>query len=309
MGKELAFAMGATLCVSRLGSSLNSFLSPKINDWSGYLWLPFAIGVGLCILSWIGVMTLAAMDKKADQEEGIANQAPTEETEKFKLSDFKKFNLMFYLLLFNCFFIYGAFFGLNNNLNKIMTDRFGFLETTAGNFIPIVYICSAVITPFFGLFTDRYGKRIVYMLVASLIFIIDHLIIAFLPDGTTDSPQYGMVGALLGVGLFYSTYAAVFWPCVPLVVDANVVGTAYGIITSLQNCMLAVIPLIIDKIHADTIDFHFGYFWTEIFLAGITFIGFCITSWIFIEDFRGNKKLHKPTAKNPERSNSGSFLK
>jgi len=298
-GKEVAFAMGASLCVSRLGSSLNSFTSPKIFNWTGELFAPFLLGAIFCTVSWLAGLGLALLDRKADKQEGGIVKAG--ETDKIRFQDFKEFNLIFYLLLFNCFFIYGAFFGLNNNLNDIMVSRFGFTQNDAGNFIPIVYIASAIITPFFGLFTDRFGKRVVFMIMSSVIFLIDHIFIAFLHDTTAEGRRnYGMVVALGGIGLFYSTYAAIFWPCVPLVVKENVVGTAYGIITALQNLMLTIIPMVLGAVAEGTKDFHSGYFWTEILLAGIVAIGLSITIWMYFVDIRTNGKLNKPSAKEGE---------
>jgi hypothetical protein len=37
------------------------------------------------------------------------------------------------------------------------------------------------------------------------------------------------------MGLFYSGYAAVLWPCIPMVVSKKSVGTAFGVTTALQN--------------------------------------------------------------------------
>jgi len=292
-GKEVAFAMGATLCVARLGSSLNSVLSPKIYHWREELGDAFFVGVLLCIVSWIGSIVLAYIDKKADAQEGGVKT----EVEKIRMQDFKEFTRLFYLLMFNCFLIYGAFFGLNSNLNKLMVARFGFTDKEAGNYIPIVYLASAVITPFFGLFTDRYGKRVLLMFISSVIFLGDHLLIAFLKDTTPEGRiNYGMVGALAGVGLFYSTYAAIFWPCVALVVKENIVGTAYGIITAFQNLMLTIIPLAIGAVQGATADYKGGYFWTEIMLAGIVVFGLAVTAAMYFEDLRSGKKLDNPAA-------------
>lgn len=306
-GKELAFAMGATLCISRLGSSLNSFLSPKIYLSSGELYTPFLVGAILCVVSWAGSLTLCLIDKRADAQEGTV-QRSQDESDQIKLADLKKLSLLFYLLLFNCFFLYGAFFGLNNNLNDMMVKRFGFSPSDAGNFIPIVYLCSAVITPFFGMFTDKYGKRIIFMFIASVIFLLDHIIIAFLNDHPADDPNYGMVGALGGIGIFYSTYAAIFWPCVPLVVPAKVTGTAYGVITALQNLMLAIIPLVLSAIQEGTESFHQGYFWSEICLAIVVGFGLVITAWMYFVDIKKGGRLNRPGTNRASSSKVRSFV-
>jgi len=34
------------------------------------------------------------------------------------------------------------------------------------------------------------------------------------------------------MGIFYATYAAIFWPCIPLIVEKNMIGTAYGVVNA-----------------------------------------------------------------------------
>lgn len=48
---------------------------------------------------------------------------------------------------------------------------FGIDSVTAGNYISTVFIISAAITPFFGLFVDKFGK-ICYMMLLSLIMFL-----------------------------------------------------------------------------------------------------------------------------------------
>jgi len=292
LGKELAFALGAALCIARLGSSFNSFFSPKIYDWTGEIYAPLLVGAILCIFSFVVGLGLAYLDKKADEQEGI-DETKQEPGEQISWKDVKKLTLLFYLLLFNGFFLYGGFYGLNNNLNDLMVQRFGFSPSNAGNFIPIIYICAAVLIPMIGIYIDNNGKRALLMIFSCLLFVIDHLVIAFLPDAEPGSPNYAMVAVLFGVGLFYATYAAIYWPCVPLVVEEKVTGTAFGIVFCLQNLMLTIIPLIIGGIHDATIEFHRGYFWTEIMLAGLALAGMLLTIWIYFVDLKTGQKLHK----------------
>ena len=47
------------------------------------------------------------------------------------------------------------------------------------------------------------------------------------------------------LGLAYSGFVASIWPLVPLTVDEANVGFAYGIMTSLQNMGLTVVPLMV----------------------------------------------------------------
>ena len=44
------------------------------------------------------------------------------------------------------------------------------------------------------------------------------------------------------MGCALCLFGAVMWPCIPLVVDASMVGTAFGVTTAIQNLGLATAP-------------------------------------------------------------------
>lgn len=296
--KELAFAMGLFLCFSRIGSSLNSFFSQKIYLWTDSFYLPFLVGLLLCIFSLAGTFGIVFMDKKADEQDVAAGvPPPPKRNVAFSRKDFKTFGALFYGLLFNNLLFYGAFFGLNNNINDIYILRFGFDEDDAGEYIAIVYLISAIITPLFGLYLDRFGKRVKCILVSSLIYIVVNIFITVVKTSPTNDPNYYMIICLLGVALFYSIYAGVFWPCIPLVVEQRIMGLALGVTTCALNLMLFVNPIIVGAINKATSDQDFGYYWSEIYLMLLVAVGFFVTVWMYMEDMRTGAKLDKPGPK------------
>jgi len=138
VGKELAFSFGVTLCVARLGSASNSVMSPLIYEWSdNKIYFPLFVGLVLCIVSFLCALPLCALDKKADDIEG--EYAVKEITEKFSCRDLKSFTLIFYLMLFNCFFVYGGFFGFTDNVNDLIRRDLGFPRAAQEN-ISLLYI-------------------------------------------------------------------------------------------------------------------------------------------------------------------------
>eukprot|EP00330_Aristerostoma_sp_ATCC50986_P012477 CAMPEP_0114582416 /NCGR_PEP_ID=MMETSP0125-20121206/6405_1 /TAXON_ID=485358 ORGANISM="Aristerostoma sp., Strain ATCC 50986" /NCGR_SAMPLE_ID=MMETSP0125 /ASSEMBLY_ACC=CAM_ASM_000245 /LENGTH=200 /DNA_ID=CAMNT_0001775363 /DNA_START=1362 /DNA_END=1964 /DNA_ORIENTATION=- len=180
-----------------------------------------------------------------------------------------------------------------DNINDFLSDRFGFDTATAGLYITSVYICSALVTPFFGFIIDKFGRRVTMMFWSSIVFMGTHAYFAFLSDAPAGQPNHWVILGLLGIGGFYSVYAAIFWPCVPLVVEEKVVGSAYGLITALQNLMMCSIPLIMGAIHDATISYRKGYFWTEITLIGIVSLGTLVTAWMFFVDKKTGRRLER----------------
>lgn len=132
------------------------------------------------------------------------------------------------------------------------------------------------------------------MLASLLLFLVSHITFMCLPS---DAGALVLV-PLIFMGLFYATYAAVFWPCIPLVVDKKVVGTAYGVVNSIQNIFLAICPLIFGIIHDHTKGKDSGYYWTEIFIMMMILIGLFSTLLLnYIDIYRGKIINSKPKVK------------
>jgi len=302
VGKELSFALGAALCVSRLGSSIDSIISPKVYEWTGNLETPFFVGILVCVLSLGAVAAVNYLDAKLDKEECLGTD---NEVKPFSLQDLKKAKKIFFMIALNVALLYAGFFGFTNNLNDHMVSRFGFTPAQAGAIIPIIYICPSAITPFFGTFVDKKGKRVLMILIASFIFLFSHFFIAFLPDAPKGTISYDIIWGLVGVGIFYSIYAAVIWPCIALVVDEKLTGLGYGFTNSSQSLIMIFVPLILGHINVDTKEYKEGYFWSQMCIAGIVIVGIAVTFLVYFEDLRNGGRLNRPgTEREKERSKS-----
>jgi len=55
---------------------------------------------------------------------------------------------------------------------------------------------------------------------------------------------------LLGIG--YTLFATVIWPCIPIVVNKLYVSLAFGVTSSVVNLVLVIFPMIVAKIHERT---------------------------------------------------------
>ena len=102
------------------------------------------------------------------------------------------------------------------------------------------------------------------------------------------------VGPLVGQGIAYSIFAAVIWPCIPLVVPENLVGLAYGALFSIQSAGLAVFPLLIAFIYTDN-DKHYIPA-VELFFIVVAVIGVLVGLYLNYHDyFHINSKLNDPS--------------
>jgi len=92
-------------------------------------------------------------------------------------------------------------------------------------------------TPFFGWIADIKGKSASMMVFSSILLIVAHLTLTF----TMINPIIPM--ALLGIA--FSLIPAAMWPGVAKIIDQNKLGTAYGIMFSVQNFGLWLFPILI----------------------------------------------------------------
>jgi MFS family permease len=108
-GKELAFALGINMSVSRLGSVANGMIVPSVYDDQG-LGPALMIGFLICVFSLANAFGLVWLDRKAEKENPNGEAAVVSEDDKFKMSDLYDFPLSFWLLTGSCVLTYMSVF-------------------------------------------------------------------------------------------------------------------------------------------------------------------------------------------------------
>mmetsp|Transcript_15578 Transcript_15578/g.10948 ORF Transcript_15578/g.10948 Transcript_15578/m.10948 type:complete len:128 (-) Transcript_15578:810-1193(-) len=107
-GKELAFAFGLNLSISRLGSTLNGLIEPTYAAAHGLGGAVF-FGFGVCCFSLLSAIGLVSVDSYADKKDGNSSAKLSDE-DKFQWSDIKSFKLPFWLITASCVFVYMSIF-------------------------------------------------------------------------------------------------------------------------------------------------------------------------------------------------------
>jgi MFS family permease len=110
---------------------------------------------------------------------------------------------------------------------KYFQHAHGLSLQEAGSMNAYVFLAAVVATPTFGLMVDRIGRRAAFMAFGTFLLAAVFPILAY----TTVSLWITTVM----IGIAFSLVPAVLWPAVPYVVTANRLGTAYGLMTMLQN--------------------------------------------------------------------------
>ncbi|KAG9068353.1 hypothetical protein KI688_010621 [Linnemannia hyalina] len=145
--------------------------------------------------------------------------------------------------------------------------------TKAGTVMSIPDIVSSVGSPLCGYLVDRFGHRARYIPLSAVLLIWTHAQLGF----TSITPIIGM----LILGLAYSLFASVLWPCIPFLVKDHQLGTAYGLVTIALNISLTIFPMIVAWI----LDITDGsYLYVEALFIILAFIGLLLSILLNVLD-------------------------
>jgi MFS family permease len=153
--------------------------------------------------------------------------------------------------------------------------------TTAQGTTSIVIAASMVLAPFAGNLVDRVGRRASLMVVGSLLIVPAHLLLGL----TRISPVLSMIV----LGAAFVLVPACIWPSVPLIVDARRVGTAFGLMTAIQNLGLATFPVANGALRDAT----HGYTASQIMFGALGFCGLIFSILLLRADRREGGHLER----------------
>src|SRR5271166_4892842 len=233
-GKELSFAFGVNLTVCRIGS----FLALNSPTWAKGAYVnwryPFLIGVGMCSLCVIGAVIYWGMDVYAEKHYAIAQAGPTD---KVVLKDLFRFGVSYWYIVALCIVFYSAIFPFQTFAVKFFMDAHGTSRAFGGFLSSMLTLFAMVATPLFGLLVDKVGKRALFMMFGSLLLIPVYVIMGY--------THVNLYVPMAMMGVAFSLIPAVMWPSVAYIVDAAKLGTAYGLMTMIQNIGLFGFNLLI----------------------------------------------------------------
>mmetsp|Transcript_30664 Transcript_30664/g.66266 ORF Transcript_30664/g.66266 Transcript_30664/m.66266 type:complete len:585 (+) Transcript_30664:268-2022(+) len=160
----------------------------------------------------------------------------------------------------------------------------------AGKIMSIPFLVAALLSPLLGHLVDRIGRRAQIIVLSSSLLVIVHLTMAL----STLSP----IAPLIGQGIAYSLFSAVIWPSVSLTVPKQNTGTAFGVVTSMQNMGMSLFPLAIAAIFNSSGGRYIPY--VEVFFAACAASGVVVGLVMNCLDSRYGNKLNAVTAKQLE---------
>jgi MFS family permease len=279
-GKELSFAFGINLTIARLASVAADNSPTWANrafypqgpagepSWRG----PLLIAVAAGVLAVVCSMVYWALESRAEGRYELGRAGSIDKLEfgqSFRvrglrfgqatikvwqaLIEFFRFNPSYWFVVGLCFTFYSAIFpfrtfAIDFFTNKILATHGGISASEAvrvlaheraGFFNSLLPLSAMVATPLFGLLADKIGKRALLMMLASIL-----LMPVYLMMGYTNVSLFVPVCMM---GIAFSLIPATMWPSVAYIVDQRRIGTAYALMTLIQQIGFFILNLLIGR--------------------------------------------------------------
>jgi MFS family permease len=240
-----ALAMALFFSFARIGS----YAADTSPGWAHALYahgwqLPLWLAAGATAASLGAALIYRVFDGRARASRRLP---PASAPERITWSDLVSFDLSYwYILGLNVLFA-AVFFPFRSTFAiEYFQDAKGLTLQQAGLANSWVFFAAIFATPLFGFLADRFGRRSLMMMIATMLMPLVFLIL-----GTTDWSLW-ISTALMGIS--FSVVPAVIWPATTMLVEPRRLGTALGLINLLQNLLLTASNLaagwVADRGHA-----------------------------------------------------------
>lgn len=226
VGRQLGLAFGLNLSIARAGS-YGADMSPTVAaplyeaGWQPPLWL----AAGMMATALVAIVVYYALERRAERRYDLARPAPPD---RIVWSDLVRFDRSFWYIVGLCVTFYAVIFPFRSTFAiKYFQHAHDLPLDVAGQMNSYVFLAAIFATPIFGLLADKIGHRALLMAGGSFLLFLTFPLLAY------TQADLWVSTAMLGVA--FSLVPAVLWPAVPYLVSANRLGTAYGLMTMLQN--------------------------------------------------------------------------
>lgn len=292
-GKDLALAFGIKVGFGRLGTLLALTLQPILTNEGTELNTAIWFAGILVTTGLLAFIVYILFDIKYDKEVEEGKKLISEK-EKFKLKDVTSIltNKAYLYIALLCVTFYSAAFPFMAFAPDFFLNKFGVSLEVSGLIAALLPAATAIMTPFIGVFVDRIGKSATVMMYGSALLLIVHLTFAL-----TKFPPYILM-VLLGVA--FSLVPAAMWPTMVKLVKEKQIGTAYGLMYSIQNLGLWGFPIlagvILDSTNPGNPD-TLNYTYTILMFAGLGLLGLFFGSMLKRSDKKFGLGVDQPLNK------------
>jgi predicted MFS family arabinose efflux permease len=220
----------------RLGTFLALRVSPSLAQEGLQLTTAVWFASILVCIGLLAFIVYILFDLKIDRE--IKQGSLLKESDKFAVRDIigiVSSRAYIYILLL-CVTFYSAVFPFVAFAPDFFFNKFGITTVESGKVTSLLPLGTMIFTPLFGFLVDRRGKSATAMIIGAATLVAVHLVFAL----TSLKPHFFLI--LLGVS--FSLVPAAMWPSMVKLVREKEIGTAYGLMYSVQNLGLWGVPIL-----------------------------------------------------------------
>jgi MFS family permease len=281
-GKELALGFALALSIARLGTIMAHNTSARIQALSGSWRLSIWVSSVIMFISFALFLVYTGIDKKSEKD--FKGMERGDRSEKFVIQDIFRFRPSYWFISILSMTFYSAIFPFTAFSTVFLQTKFGFSAVKGGFYTSLIVIGSMVFTPLFGFLVDKFGKRATMIIIGSILLVPAHALLGL----TSLHPAVAMVM----LGFSFSLVPAALWPTIPLIIEDKRLGTAFGLMTLLQNIGMTAVPWLAGKIT----DISRGnYTYTMIMFASLGFIGLIFSLLLKISEKKEALAIELPT--------------
>ncbi|HKI79237.1 MAG TPA: MFS transporter [Ignavibacteriaceae bacterium] len=234
-GKQLSFALGVNLFLARSGTyAVDNSPSIFPGAYSGGYQSPLFIAALIGTLAIIGIIIYAMLEHRGEKLFVLGEGGSTD---KLNVKDFFKFNKSFWYITLLCVTFYSAIFPFRAFAVKFFMESHNVTREVAGGLISWLPLAAMIATPLIGLLVDYIGKRALLMTFGSILLLPVYLIMGY--------TQISLYFPVIMMGVAFSLIPAVMWPAVAYIVEERRLGSAYALMTLIQQIGMALFPVVI----------------------------------------------------------------
>jgi MFS family permease len=230
-GRHFALFFALNISVSRFGSYLAD-RSPSFagslyeQGWQPPLWL----AVVFAAVALVGTIGYWAADRREAPRGTLAIPPPPDRVDWGSLL---RFRAAYWYTVALCVAFYSVIFPFRSTFSiKYFQHAHQLSLEEASTLNSYVFLAAAFATPAFGFLVDRIGRHAMLMALGAVALPLSFVFLGMM------SGNLWLPTVLLGIA--FSLVPAVLWPAVARYVEPHQLGTAYGLMTMLQNLGLTI---------------------------------------------------------------------
>ncbi len=225
VGKQLGFAFGLNLSIARAGSYSADLSTTWFKPLYDRGWQPpLLLAAGVAGLMIVGCGIYFILDRTASQRFNLKQGT----SDRIAWRDLWTFDRSYWYIVGLCVTFYSVIFPFRSTFAiKYFQHAHGLTLQEAGALNGYVFLAAIFATPMFGLIADRYARRSAFMALGCALLAAVFPLLAY--------TQASLWVSTAMIGIAFSLVPATLWPAVPYLVPPERLGTAYGLMTMLQN--------------------------------------------------------------------------